>query len=165
MLTSSVDRLAALVDVPVGMLPPEVSEVVRLPLFAVALLLVMVLLVRKGVIWASKLLDHALRGVATGLACAALTVLVVPTVAFRAADKPVPTLICNVDDSIASAADWTLNSVRSLSAGFTKLARLHIAIVLLLSALMFYAWNEGQCGTDSESCTKPVQEWAATVSE
>lgn len=164
-LAVPVDLLAAVVGEPVGLLPYEVASKVWLPLIAVALVTAMVLLFRKGVVLVSKSLDFMLRVVTTGVAVICLTVLMPPTVLWRARTNSVPSVISTADEFIATMADRISNGIGTVSTVFAKLQKLNIIWVVLLSALMFYTWNEDGCGADSVPCVKPVDAWISTMSE
>lgn len=165
---SILDRAAEWIRQVLAFGSPEFVAGAWLPVFAVALFVAAMLVVRKLLPLAAHggvLLLNAL----FTLAGAALLVpdLVVAWAARAARGRP-PALLYHYGDAVAAGTAGLTRVGGTLRAGLGRVARMHWFLVLLLCAGLIWTWDHSHCpatAPGSASCVRPFAGWLGSFGD
>ena len=161
---SLLDVVAEWVRRVLAVLDPQTARFLFIPAFVLVVVFGVVLFVRKLLAPACGLAAILARWAITLLAVLVLLGEMAIAAAFRQTERKPPTVLYNFGDAVAS---W----VASLSAGaqtvavqLSRLARMNLALLLLLAGGWIWLWNYEHCPEGATACARPVSTWYAQVS-
>ncbi|GIE94628.1 hypothetical protein [Paractinoplanes rishiriensis] len=160
------DKVAGLVRGILGMFPDSAAEFLFLPVFVVAVMAGVVLVVHRLAPPLARLAAIALTWLITG--AAGLVLLAEMTIAggYRRRGAVPPQIVYNVGDMIASGTIGMIGGVRQVTgAAGAALSRAKVPVLVLLSAGWIWLWNYQHCPDGAPGCDRPVSVWYQQVSE
>lgn len=155
------DTVAGWVQRVLSALSPVAAEVLWFPVFVVVVFVLLMVLFRKGLPVAGRIVAAVLRwAVAVVGATLLLVDLAVATTYRRLRARP-PSLVYGYGDAVASAVMGLTGAAGATTAVFGRAARTHALVVMVFCVGLLWTWNQGHCGEPlgGETCLRPVAGW------
>lgn len=158
------DTIAGWVQRVLAVFAPETARALFIPAFLAVVVIGTALFVRKGLGPLCRLVAVLVRSAVT--LCGALILLAEMGVAtwYRQADTKPPTVVYTFGDAVASWITVIAERTRGMSAAATRVARVHLGVVVLVALAGFWLWNYRYCPDGATGCARPVAVWWAQLS-
>ena len=160
------DSVALIVRHALGVLPTDAANFLYMPVFMLAVMIGVVLVVHKLTPPASRLAAHLLTWLITGAGALLLLAEMAIAGGYRRRGVRPPSIVYNLGDAVASwATGLTSGARRATGALADVLSRAKVPLLLLLSCGWILLWNYQHCPDSAAGCAKPVSAWYQQVSE
>lgn len=155
------DTVAGWVQRVLSALSPAAAEVLWFPVFVAVVFVLLIVLFRKGLPVAGRIVAAVLRWAVAVVGAALLLVDLAAATAYRRLRARPPSLVYGYGDAVASAVMGLTGTAGATTAVFGRAARTHVLLVIIFCVALLWTWDQGYCGEalGEDPCLRPVAGW------
>lgn len=161
------DKVTDWIQTLLSVLPAKAQGFLWFPVLVIVVIVGVRLVVRHGLKWVGKIAAILLGWLIAAVGAALLLPDVLVASMFRLVRRRPPGLVYGYGDAVVGSVMSLTRLSGSTASGFARVARMNVAVIMVLSGLWLWGWNQSHCPYVARGsiCVRPVTQWFETLAE